>query len=113
MTDITDSALPEFSAGPQIRPEQVAGLAAMGYKSLLCARPDGEDPGQPAFAEIEAAASAAGLRAVHIPVSGMLTEGALIRMEQALEGLPRPIFAYCRSGARAQSLYAAVTNAGR
>ena len=59
------------------------------------------------------AAKAAGLTAVHIPVSGQLTEGALIRMEQALATLPKPIIGYCRSGARAGSLYSAALKAAR
>ena len=31
---------PEYSASPQIRPEQVAGIAALGYRSIICNRPD-------------------------------------------------------------------------
>ena len=98
----------DFSVAGQVLPEQLAAVAALGFRSVLCARPDGEEPGQPRFAEIAAAARQAGLEAVHIPVSGPLTEGALIRMEQAMADLPRPILGYCRSGARAGSLYAAL-----
>lgn len=98
----------DFAVTGQVAADQMAGIAAAGYRALICARPDSEEPGQPAFAEIAAAAKAAGLEAAHIPVSGPLTECAIIRMEQAMAELPRPILGYCRSGARAGSLYAAV-----
>jgi len=97
---------PDFSTSGQITPEQVTELAAMGFKSIVCARPDNEDPGQPDFVEIEAAAKAAGLAITHIPVSGMLGEGQIIRFHQAWEDMPKPMFGYCRSGGRAGSLYA-------
>lgn len=90
----------------------MADIVAAGYRSLLCARPDNEDVNQPSFAAIAGAAQVAGLQAVHIPVSGRLTEGALIRKEKALADLPAPILGYCRSGARAGSLYAAAKRAG-
>lgn len=97
---------PDFSATAQITPEQVKEIAASGFKSIICARPDNEDPGQPDFAAIEAAARAEGLVAIHIPVSGMLGEGQIIRFHQAWEDSPKPMLGYCRSGGRAGSLFA-------
>lgn len=94
-----------FAVGGQIHPTQVQAVAEAGFKTIICARPDHEEPGQPSFREIEAEAGKAGLKAVHIPISGQVSEGALIRMEQALKDLPGPMFGYCRSGARAGSLY--------
>jgi len=44
------------SVSPQIKPEDVKTLAEQGFKSIICNRPDGEDPDQPNFAEIEAEA---------------------------------------------------------
>jgi uncharacterized protein (TIGR01244 family) len=115
----TDSAEPRyrwiddsFAVAGQLDPGQMSQLASAGFRSVLCARPDNEDSHQPSFSAVAEAAKAAGLEAVHIPVSGSLTEGALIRMEQALATLPRPIYGYCRSGARAGSLYAAAQRAG-
>lgn len=101
----------DFAVSGQITPDDVAKVAAAGFKSILCARPDQEEPGQPSFGLISQAAAKAGLKAEHIPVSGQLTEGAMIRMERAMADLPRPIFGYCRSGARAGSLYAAALRA--
>lgn len=104
---------PEFAVAGQISPDDLGKLAEAGFKSILCARPDHEETGQPTFATIAAAAEKAGLKAVHIPVSGMLGEGQLIRMEAALKDLPKPMFGYCRSGARAGSLYGAAKAAAR
>ncbi|WIJ27086.1 beta-lactamase hydrolase domain-containing protein [Devosia sp. RR2S18] len=74
---------------------------------MVCARPDNEDPGQPSFSQIAEVAERFGLKAFHIPVSGQLTEGQLIRFEQARFETAGPILGYCRSGGRAGSLYAA------
>ena len=95
----------DFAIAGQISPEDVQKVADAGYKTIVCARPDNEDPGQPSFAVISAAAKKAGLSAVHIPISGGIGEGALIRMEKALKELPKPMFGYCRSGGRAGSLF--------
>jgi len=103
----------DFAAAGQITPQQVGEVAAAGFKTIVCARPDGEDPGQPTFAAIERAAKDNGLKAVYIPISGAIGEGALIRMEDALKKLPKPMFGYCRSGGRAGSLYGAAMRAAR
>lgn len=100
-----------FAVSGQITAADLPRIAEAGFKTIVCARPDHEEPGQPTFAEIAKAAQAAGLSAVHIPVSGMIGEGQLIRMEQALRELPGPMFGYCRSGARAGSLYSTAKRA--
>ncbi|MHA6297425.1 protein tyrosine phosphatase family protein [Devosia sp. CAU 1758] len=97
----------QFATSPQIQVSDIPEIAAAGYTAIVCARPDDEDPNQPAFAEIAAAAQSAGLKAFHIPVSGPLGEGQLIRFEQAEAEAGGPILGYCRSGARAGSLYQA------
>jgi uncharacterized protein (TIGR01244 family) len=104
---------PDFVVAAQISPEEVQKVAAAGFKTIVCARPDDEEPGQPRFAAIAAAARKAGIEAVHIPVSGGIGEGQLIRMEDALKTLPTPMFGYCRSGARAGSLFSAAKSAMR
>lgn len=101
----------DFAVAGQITPEEVTKVAEAGFKTIVCARPDHEEPGQPNFAMIASAAKKAGLRAVHIPVSSGIGEGQLIRMKAALEELPRPMFGYCRSGARAGSLYSTAKRA--
>jgi len=51
----------ELAVSPQISVADVADIAAAGFASIVCNRPDDESADQVAFAEIEAAAKTAGL----------------------------------------------------
>ena len=96
----------DFSVSPQIVTDKIAGVAAAGFKSIICNRPDGESADQTPYAVIEAAALEAGLPIRNIPVvSGAITEDNVRDMKAALAELPKPIYAYCRSGARCTNLY--------
>jgi len=98
----------DFAISSQIAVEELDEIARAGFRAILCNRPDDEDPGQPAFATIAAAARAAGLEARTVPIaSGVITTEAMAAFRAALDELPRPIFAYCRSGARCTFLWAA------
>ncbi|MBD3728278.1 MAG: TIGR01244 family phosphatase [Sphingomonadales bacterium] len=91
----------------QIRPDDMAELAAQGYRSVLCARPDGEEPGQPSNAEMQAAAQAAGLAFLNIPVDPKnITMADVEAFSEAMEELPLPMYGYCRTGKRVASLWA-------
>lgn len=90
----------------QISEADLPQLAAAGFRSIVCNRPDGEAPDQPAFAEIAAAAQALGLPSRHIPVTGgNMQRSDAAAMAQAMEELPKPVLAYCRSGARSGTLW--------
>ena len=107
------AAIAPLTFGGQIRPEEVQALAARGVRALICARPDGEEPGQPAFAAIEAAARAAGLQARHVPVPPTGPGPAEAQaFSAALGALPGPVHAYCRSGGRAQAAARAAARLG-
>lgn len=95
------------TVSPQISAADVAAIAAAGYRSILCNRPDGESAGQPDYAEIEAAAHAAGLQTWFQPViSGNVTDQDGADFRAAIEALPDPVFAYCRTGTRCAMLWA-------
>lgn len=95
-----------IAVSPQITTDQVRDIAASGFKSIICNRPDGESADQPPYAEIEAAAAAAGLPIRNIPVvSGAISMDDVVAMKEAIAELPKPIYAYCRSGARSTNLY--------
>lgn len=97
------------SVAGQIFPEDAAELAGLGYRSVICNRPDGEVPGQPTFAEVEAALTAAGLQSRYVPIVPKLAGIADAQdFKDALETLPGPILAYCRSGARTTAMFNAV-----
>ncbi len=90
----------DFSTAPQISVADVAEAARQGFTSIINNRPDGEDPNQPSAAEIEAAARAAGLAYVHIPVRGGPGPAEVEAMRQAIEASSGPVLAFCRSGTR-------------
>lgn len=90
----------QFSVAPQIELDDIPRAAQAGFKLLINNRPDGEQPGQPTSAEVEAAAKAAGLAYAHIPVAGGPTPEA-VHAEMALVAeATGPILAFCRSGTR-------------
>lgn len=90
----------EISVSPQIAPSDLAEAAAQGFKLVINNRPDGEEPGQPTSAEMEAAAKAAGLEYVHIPVRGAPTPDQVEANHRAFESAGGPVLAFCRSGTR-------------
>ena len=97
---------PDFAVSPQIAAAQLAQLQAAGFSTVICNRPDHEDAGQPSFAEIKAAAEAAGLKAYHIPVTpGQAGKDDVAAFDTAVTSAPGKVLAYCRSGGRAQSLF--------
>ena len=102
----------DYAVSPQIAIEDVAAIKAAGFKSVICNRPDDEDPGQPSAGTIKAAVEAAGLEFLWIPViSGQMTAENVEDQADALQALPGPVFAYCRSGTRCTNLYAQVQQA--
>ncbi len=93
-----------FVATRQIAPGDIAEAVALAVRTIVNNRPDGEEPGQPTGAEIEAAAKGAGLGYRHIPVAGGFSQGQVEAMAEALE--EGPILAFCRSGTRSTYLWA-------
>ncbi|TIL43980.1 TIGR01244 family sulfur transferase [Mesorhizobium sp.] len=96
----------DYSVSGQIQPEEVAAIKAAGFKSVICNRPDDEQPGQPSADTVKAAVEAAGLTFRYIPViSGQITAQNVDDQAEALDELEGPVFAYCRSGARCTNLF--------
>ncbi len=104
---------PDLAVGPQLMPTDMVALAAAGFRSVIDNRPDGEGPDQPTYREIADAAAANGLTAQHLPiVAGAVTDEHVAAFDAALAELPKPVFAYCRSGNRSTTLWA-LSQAGR
>ncbi|CZT35650.1 uncharacterized protein (TIGR01244 family) [Rhizobium sp. PP-F2F-G38] len=96
----------EYSVTGQITAADLDQIKALGFKSIVCHRPDHEQPGQPDFAEIEQRAHALGIETMHIPVGPAgVTADAVHKMVDALDTFQRPILGYCRSGARSTAVY--------
>lgn len=97
---------PGYYVTGQIRPEDLPAIANAGFKSVICNRPDGEDPGQPNYESVAEAARQAGLQVRFLPAdSGRVTPAHGQELAQLLEGLPSPVLAYCRSGTRSTSMW--------
>lgn len=90
----------------QIRTEEIAGLVDQGVTLIVNNRPDGEEPGQPLGAEIEEAASAAGIEYRHIPIIRGIGPADADAMNDALAATDGKVLAYCRSGMRSALAWA-------
>ena len=101
----------DLCVAPQLDADAMAWAAQNGFKSVVNNRPDFEGgPDQPTSAVIEAAADAAGLQYAWLPVLPTVqTPEEIARFAALLAELPKPILAFCRSGARSGKLYRAAT----
>ncbi|MBB4105098.1 TIGR01244 family sulfur transferase [Allorhizobium borbori] len=96
----------EYSVSGQISVSDLDTIKALGFKSIVCNRPDEEEPGQTPFSVIAARAAELGLETAHVPVGRMGVDAdAVAGMVDVLDELPRPMLAYCRSGARSTAIY--------
>lgn len=96
----------EITVSPQISITDISRIKAEGFRSIICNRPDGEGPGQTKFVDIAAAAKSLGIQARHLPVQpGKVTPNDGKEFAKLMQELPKPIFAYCRTGMRCQSLW--------
>ena len=94
-------------ASPQIDLGDLAEAAALGVALVINNRPEGESDDQTSGETIEAAARAAGMDYVAIPVTHAgFSEWQVKAMAEALAGAKGPVLAYCRSGTRSTLLWA-------
>ena len=95
-----------FSAAAQITAADIPAIKAAGIASIICNRPDGESSDQTNFETIAAAAHAAGMEAVYVPlVRDKVPDGETEAFSSAFAKLPWPILGYCRSGMRSATLW--------
>jgi sulfide:quinone oxidoreductase len=96
---------PTVSVSAQLSPDDMPALAASGFGRVISNRPDGEEPGQPSAADMEAAARDAGLDFVWVPVSGLPGADQVAAVAAALaDDVPTAMF--CRSGMRSTTAWA-------
>ncbi|MFE3838814.1 TIGR01244 family sulfur transferase [Pseudogemmobacter sonorensis] len=99
---------PQLGICGQVELSDIPEIVRAGYRLLVCNRPDGEERGQPGFAEIAEAAQAAGLTALYLPVAGPSDFARQApAMAEAMRTASGPVLAYCRSGARSSMLCSA------
>jgi sulfide:quinone oxidoreductase len=96
----------DFAVCPQLGPNDIKSAVAQGFRSIICNRPDGEAKDQPDSALVETAVKAEGLAFAYVPVtSNGITSTDVAAMVAQLAVLPKPILAYCRSGARSGKIW--------
>lgn len=97
----------DILVAPQIDVASVAAARDAGVTMIINNRPEGESDDQTPGAEIEAAAQAAGLSYVAIPITHSgFSQPQVDAMVEALAKANGPVLAYCRSGTRSTHLWA-------
>ncbi|QFT76159.1 TIGR01244 family sulfur transferase [Erythrobacter sp. THAF29] len=93
-------------ASPQIELSDIETARSQGITLIVNNRPDGEDPSAPQGDEVEAAAKAAGIDYVAIPIGHAgFSEPQVDQMIAALGKTDGKVLAYCRSGTRSTFLW--------
>lgn len=95
-----------FSVSPQIEPDDIAQIAALGFRTLIDNRPDEEVDPAHSSAVMAQAAAAAGMEFHYLPYyPGEMTFDLVAAYEAVMQSAPQPVFGYCRSGTRSSHLW--------
>lgn len=94
-----------IACGGATTPEGVAELKKLGYASIINLR-EATEPGAEVEAEA-AAAKAAGVRYVHLPMNSATPDRAVADtfLKAVVEPANQPVFVHCASGNRAAALW--------
>ena len=96
----------ELAVSPQLDGAGIEAAIAVGFKTIICNRPDSE-PGAVPFDSLKSVPEAAAIPFIYQPVvSGALTDEDARQFAEIFEAAEKPVLAYCRSGARCTELYA-------
>ena len=100
---------PEFFVTGQIGIEDVAAIAAKGFKTIVNNRPDGEGgEAQPKSRDLDAEAKRYGLSYVYLPMRGPQADPQIVdELVLALSRSTGPVIGFCRTGTRSSALYQA------
>lgn len=94
-------------ASPQIGTGDIAQAKALGVTLIVNNRPEGESADQVPGPDIEAAARAAGIDYLAIPVTHAgFSHPQVTALADALDRADGPVLGYCRSGTRSTLLWA-------
>jgi sulfide:quinone oxidoreductase len=97
---------PVFSVSGQLTLDDARDAAAKGFKTIICNRPDNEEAAQLASNIVQEQSEALGMKFAYIPVSSSgVTPSDGVKMRAALDTMPSPVLAYCRSGARSGKVF--------
>lgn len=103
MRQITDS----YFVSPQLNPEDMVTAASQGIATVIANRPDEEVPATHQADVLQAAAEAAGLVFVRLPVTHQtMTPETIEAHAAAISNSSGPVLAYCASGTRSTVIWA-------
>ncbi|MBR5941606.1 MAG: TIGR01244 family phosphatase [Neisseriaceae bacterium] len=97
----------------QIDEDDIAELVRLGIRTVICHRLDGEDVGQPNFADLAAKIRAAGIKhTYHQPIASVaaITQDTARLFAHILQESELPALAFCRSGRRSAIVCALLQN---
>jgi uncharacterized protein (TIGR01244 family) len=100
---------PRFSVTGALEPDDMAAVAALGFKAVVSNLPDGEAGAPMSSGEEARLAAKAGLGFRHVPATRheVFGERVVDGMQQALSDLDGPVLAHCASGIRSALAWAA------
>lgn len=92
---------PRYAVAAQIDPEDLGQIAAAGFTTIICNRPDEEVAPSHRADAIEIAAQNAGLAFHRLPLTHQtMTPDRIGAQRAVIEGADGPVLAYCASGTR-------------
>lgn len=98
---------PAYAVSPQIDPEDLPAIAAAGFHTVINNRPCSEIPPSHQNDAMTAAALAAGLSFVTLPVThATLNQDTVNAQADACMAAAGPVLAYCASGTRCTIVWA-------
>lgn len=98
---------PDYAVSPQVNPEDFAAIAAAGFTTVINNRPCEEIPPSHHADVMRAAAEAAGLTFVVMPLThATLNQKTADAQKAACDASRGPVFAYCASGTRCTIIWA-------
>jgi len=100
---------PAFFVTAQIEVDDLENLKLEGFDSVVCNRPDNEEPDQPMAQDIKAECEKLGLKFLHIPMTAPIYEEANKAPLLELLKDSEKTLGFCRTGRRALVLFKGAT----
>jgi uncharacterized protein (TIGR01244 family) len=102
-----------YCVATQIDPADVEYFAGEGFTTIVCNRPDGEEPRQPTSAAIREACERHGVDFYMIPMQGRaVSPDTVAQFIEVMKHAQGPVLGYCRSATRSAMLWQIASQAG-
>lgn len=97
----------DLSVAPQIAPQDAPAIAAAGFRTVICNRPDSENPPELHASQLRVALEAKGITFLDLPFDGAtMTPQIIVQLRDMIAGADAPVLAYCRTGTRCTNAWA-------